>query len=257
MTDPSTTHERAPTGHHTEPAEQEQNTPHFAPIYTLVNNTSTRTTHHPQVHYIFSDDDPDLLTQALAHQHNVNLNESSSDPSQNHHAILLDLASDSEGGYNVSWASSLSPSWAVLDAQLSRISQPPSDNEGGNGNDGEGTKKKPDRLMLRVDGVETGSVGSERELRLSDEKSGQRSGSGSGSASGSGQRDRERGDGEDYGQLVDEFEKKMAVLRKVVNAGEERRRKIGVQPEEEQGSTHGDVTASSVQEDLRRYADDG
>jgi hypothetical protein len=200
--------------------ELEQQPPPFAPIYTLVNNTSTRTTHHPRVHYIFSDDDPDLLTQALAQQHDANMHESSSNPAINNRAVILDVGTDAEGGYNVSWASSLSPSWAVLDASLSRISPPSSDTESGNGaND---SPKKSERLMLRIEGVESGAMASERELRLSEERSG---GSGSGNSGASGHRD-----AEDYTSLVDEFEKKMSLLRKLVDAGEDRRRKIAVDP---------------------------
>lgn len=213
--------------------QQQQQTPSFAPIYTLVTNTSTRTMHHPHVHYIFSDDDPDLLTQALAAQHDANIHESSSDPSLNNRAVILDLERNGDGAYSVSWASSLSPSWAVLDAQVSQISPPSSDEGGGSGDSGAGeggSNKKPGRLMLRIEGVEGDGLTSEVELRISGERSGSRQGSGSGSRSGSGQRDRgDRGDGsEDYGSLVEEFDKRMTMLRKVVVAGEERRRKIAV-----------------------------
>lgn len=40
--------------------------PPFHPLFTLVTDTTSRATHHPRVHYIFSDDDPDILTEALA-----------------------------------------------------------------------------------------------------------------------------------------------------------------------------------------------
>ncbi|KAK9420421.1 hypothetical protein SUNI508_06417 [Seiridium unicorne] len=223
-------------------------TPPFQPIYTLVNNTSTKTTHHPQVRYIFSDDDPDVLTQALAQQHDTNLGESASGPAPDNRAILLDLSPDAEGAYSVSWASSLSPSWAVLDAQVSRISPPSSDGGGSGDNGASQNKKKPDRLMLRIEGIEGGSLVSSAELRLSGEKSGQ--GLGSGSGSGSGQKGAE---GEDYNSMVDEFDKRMTMLRKVVDAGEERRTQgpegieIGAQ---EQG-------APTSTEDLRRSVDSG
>ena len=242
--------------HHTEP--EPRPPPPFAPIFTLVNNTSTRTTHHPHVRYIFSDDDPDLLTQALAqhhdataapgsrsdgsgsgshHRNNNNYNASDND---NNRAVILDLATDDAGGYHVSWASSLSPSWAVLDAQLSRTSPPSSD--GGNDNDGgptgargnninnnsnENTAANPNtgggnragRLMLRIEGVECGGGSGADSLS-----------SGEGPAS-SGSRDRgpDAGAPDNYPALVDEFERRMVTLRKVVDAGEERRQKIGVE----------------------------
>jgi hypothetical protein len=214
----------------------EPHAPPFAPIYTLVNNTSTRTTHHPQVQYVFSDDDPDLLTQALAQQHNGNLSESVEDPTPEHRAILLDLTQDSDGGYMVASASSLSPSWAVLDAQVSRISPPSSDGDGSNpANPGEAAaadvlNKKPERLMLRIEGVESRTLGIDGELRLTNEKGGPGGGSGSGSNSGSGlgsgQKDRDRAENDDYTSLIDEFDKRMGTLRKVVDAGEDRRRKV-------------------------------
>ncbi|KAI1862798.1 uncharacterized protein JN550_009945 [Neoarthrinium moseri] len=249
--------------HHHE--QQHQRTPAFAPIYTLVNNSSTRTTHHPRVLYIFSDDDPDRLTEALAQQHDANLGESASGPAPDHRAILLDLAQDAEGGYSVAWSSSLSPSWAVLDAQVSRISPPSSssDGEGSQGQDSPSasSKKKPDRLMLRIEGVEGGSLGSEGELKLSGDKSGHSSGTGTGS--GSGQKDRESGHAEDYGNLVDEFDKRMNMLRKVVDAGEERLSRLA--SEATQPETHAphqdDINAPHPKppspENLRRYADDG
>ncbi|KAI9807822.1 MAG: hypothetical protein M1825_005127 [Sarcosagium campestre] len=45
--------------------EQEQPThpTNFAPFFTLIEDAATSTHHHPTVHYLFSDDDPDLTTQ--------------------------------------------------------------------------------------------------------------------------------------------------------------------------------------------------
>ncbi|KAH8682504.1 hypothetical protein BX600DRAFT_448702 [Xylariales sp. PMI_506] len=248
----------------TQEQQQYPGSPTFAPIYTLVNNTSTRSTYHPQVHYIFSDDDPDLLTQALAEQHNSNLQESASGPVPDHRAILLDLAQDAEGGYSVSWASSLSPSWAVLNAQVNRISPPSSESESGPGTSGDNAQKKQDRFMLRIEGVEGGSPGSASELRLSGERTGQGSGSGSGSGSINKERDNEsKGEAEDYAGLVEEFDKRMSMLRKVVEAGEERRRKMaeashvsvtGSVHEQHEQHEHPDT---GPMDDLRRYAEDG
>jgi hypothetical protein len=255
MTDPQqdTLHQHLPSTVGAEAAGPEQQMSPFQPIYALVNNASTRTTHHPHVHYIFSDDDPDVLTQALAQQHDANLGESASGPAPEHRAILLDLTSETDGEYNVSWASSLSPSWAVLDAQISRISPPSSDGGGGGDNNGS-PSKKPDRLMLRVEGIEGGSLASERELRLSGEKSGH--GSGSGSGSGSVQKGAEI---EDYNVLVDEFDKRMTMLRKVVDASEKRRRKVS-EGVDIGGNAQLDVGANAApasMEDMRRSDDSG
>ncbi|KAI0881440.1 uncharacterized protein GGS22DRAFT_58092 [Annulohypoxylon maeteangense] len=195
--------------------------PPFAPIFTLVNNTSTRTTHHPHVRYIFSDDDPDILTQALA-ELDTGADESSSDPTlRRSRAMILDLAPDSKGGYNVAWASSLSASWAVLDTQLDHI-PPPSSDGSNDGNDGGDNSARVDRLMLRIDGIETSALGSEG--GTSGDAS--RQGSGIASGGGSGHHDREKGETEDYTNIVDKFERRMTTLRKIVEAGEERRRII-------------------------------
>lgn len=200
---------------------QHHDPPPFAPIFTLVNNTSTRTTHHPHVRYIFSDDDPDVLTQALADLE-PELDGSAADPAlPSNRAMILDLAPDPSGGYSVAWASSLSSSWAVLDAQLSQISPPSSDGESNNGNEGGDSSSRADRLMLRIEGVDSNAIGSEGEIS----GTASRQGSGSGSGGGSGQHDRERGDPEDYTNLVEKFERRMITLRKIVEAGEERRRK--------------------------------
>ncbi|KAK7748324.1 hypothetical protein SLS62_008692 [Diatrype stigma] len=251
------------TTHHQQPQQPQP----FAPIYTLVNNTSTRTTHHPHVRYIFSDDDPDVLTQALAEHHEATAAEElsrSSDPTASNNSnrgVILDIATDDDGGYHVAWASSLSPSWAVLDAQLSQIS-PPSSSDGGAENDGGGgsggasinpninintvantntsnnnnnTNNKPGRLMLRIEGVEcSSSLGSESESRLQQPSGepGRLTASG-GLGSGSASREREKGSEttEDYSAIVDEFEKRMVTLRKVVSANEERLQKTeGIDP---------------------------
>ncbi|KAJ2972509.1 hypothetical protein NUW58_g9171 [Xylaria curta] len=193
MTDPADN--RPSTADHSPEAQHARTPPPFAPVFTLVNNTSTRTTHHPHVRYIFSDDDPDILTEALA---------------------------------DVAWASSLSPSWAVLNAQLSQIS-PPSSDAGHSSGSGAGDP-----------GVETNAPTSLSELRISDEASRQRPGSASGS--GSGQRERDRpGEVDDFSTTLDEFEKRMAILRKVVDAGEDRRKKMAPQT-----TSQADVTAPNT-----------
>lgn len=60
-------HEHEHEHHQLLPELQPQQPPPFQPLFTLVTDSTTRATHHPRVHYIFSDDDPDILTEALAH----------------------------------------------------------------------------------------------------------------------------------------------------------------------------------------------
>ncbi|KAH8161349.1 hypothetical protein CIB48_g6904 [Xylaria polymorpha] len=247
MTDPADN--RLSTADHSLNAERPCTPPPFAPVFTLVNNASTRSTHHPHVRYIFSDDDPDILTQALADCEHANADQSDSDPTLANRAMILDLASNDDGGYSVAWASSLSPSWAVLSAQLSQISPPSSDaghsSGSGAGDTGNTKHNRSDRLMLRIEGVETGTPSSSTELRISDEASRQRPGSASGS--GSGQRERERGgEGDDYVNTLDEFEKRMVTLRKVVNASEDRRKQLASQTADNENVPAQDTVAGDT-----------
>ncbi|KAI0876925.1 hypothetical protein GGS24DRAFT_187780 [Hypoxylon argillaceum] len=246
MTDPADN--RPSTADHPLDTERPRTPPPFEPVFTLVDNTSARTTHHPHVRYIFSDDDPDILTQALAECEHVNAEELGADVPANR-AIILDLVPNDDGGYSVAWVSSLSPSWAVLNAQLSQISPPSSDaghnNGSGAGDTGTNSDSRPERLMLRIEGIETSTPDSSSELRISDETSRQRPGSASGS--GSGHRERERtGEGDDYVSTLEEFEKRMTTLRKVVSASEDRRKKIASQMAAEEHVAAPDAAADDT-----------
>ncbi|KAI1186969.1 hypothetical protein F5B17DRAFT_401473 [Nemania serpens] len=228
MTDPAD-HPPSTTTHHPLDVERPRTPPPFAPVFTLVNNASTRATHHPHVQYIFSDDDPDILTRALAECEHAYADELGADSVPANRAMILDLAPNDDGGYSVACASSLSPSWAVLNAQISQISPPSSDagqsTGSGPGDTGTSNNSRPERLMLRIEGIETSAPNSLSELGISDEANRQRPDSASGSG---GQRERS-GEGDDYTSTLDEFEKRMMTLRKVVNASEDRRKKIAAQ----------------------------
>ena len=43
---------------------EESAAPQFQPFFTLISDPSTAEHHHPTVHYIFADDDPDIITEA-------------------------------------------------------------------------------------------------------------------------------------------------------------------------------------------------
>ena len=88
-----------------------------------------------------------------------------------------------------------------------------------------------DRLMLRIEGTDSDAVGFEGDLGLSGD--GSKPGSGSTSGAGSSHKDRTRIDGEDYGPIISDFEKRMALLRRVARASEERRELVGAGPESE------------------------
>lgn len=221
-----------------EPLQRPQ--PPFQPFFTLVTDSATRATHHPQVHYIFSDDDPDILTDALArHGHQTSPDASANTASplyapRNERAIVLDLVPRSADNhqsvpsaprYDVAWVSSLSSSWAVVTARISAMTEEDSNNAGTLENESSAGQ----RLVLRIEGVGDSAVSStnaslqtpgtrtrkasvdERDLRMS-------ASSPSGAAL-----DKAK---EDYAAIVDEFEKRMSVLRKVVDAGLERQRGV-------------------------------
>lgn len=129
----------------------------------------------------------------------------------------------SNPGYDVAWVSSLSPNWAVVTAKTSPMTEESSsnaitlDDETGAGQ----------RLVLRIEGVGDNAISStstpsqvpgtrarrpsleERDLRLS------------ASSPSVAAQDKAR---EDYGAITNEFDKRMNILRKVVDAGFERQR---------------------------------
>ncbi|PTB65982.1 hypothetical protein BBK36DRAFT_1089833, partial [Trichoderma citrinoviride] len=159
--------------------------PPFEPIFTLLTNTTTNTTVHPRVHYLFSDDDASAVFTAPH-----------ADPL--HRALVVDLAPPAapNGKWSVSWASSLTPDFAVTSSQLSLQQHAAAADSG---NDIPGSTS----VVLRVEGVEREPVSS-RPNSLP--------------ASGSGIVGREN-----IEQLVDEFRRRMVVLKKVVDEGERRK----------------------------------
>jgi hypothetical protein len=137
-------------------------------------------------------------------------------PADNSHPTSSNL------GYDVAWVSSLSPNWAVVNARTSAMTEESISNNAINLDDETGAGE---RLVLRIEGVSDNAVSStstslqtpgsrarrpsleERDLRMS------------ASSPSVAAQDRVR---EDYGCILDEFDKRMSILRKVVNAGLER-----------------------------------
>ena len=238
--------ERGPSASHSPDAIEQQHQqgplpPQFQPLFTLVTDSTTRATHHPRVHYVFSDDDPDILTEALAQRHS-SLTSAEHEPSPMHgssgsgappdpaqeRAIVLDLVPKEDGsaGYEVAWASSLSADWAVTSAQVSRMEDDTPAAPGAQ-DDGAGSAN----LMLRIEGVGIeGGSGASSASRQRGGKGASPLATGDGGelqlSTASGTRSRQAAVEEDYGLLIDEFEKRMGVLRKVVSAGEDRQRKV-------------------------------
>ncbi|KAK3367466.1 hypothetical protein B0H63DRAFT_489237 [Podospora didyma] len=203
------------------PPRHQIHSPSFSPLFALLSSSThpsqRQTTHHPTVHYIFADDDPEVLTTALAQHHRVDEYEGGEDDDMDNphdRAVILDMApTKEEPGYEVAWASSLSPDWAVVSARLSPMG---GGGDGGGGGTAGGRSGSPGALVLRIEGMSvepTSSLGKtptpEAELQ---------------SSGGSGAR-RYNTAPDDYTGLLHDFEKRMRVLRRVVDAGSERQRK--------------------------------
>lgn len=279
--------------------------PQFHPLFTLVTDTTSRATHHPRVHYIFSDDDPDILTHALAQyqqqseqriqqqrrqspakgpspsgstsnkplsQHHQSSSSSSPVPqlAPSDRAIVLDLvpklntlssgddpvaatstmtatASALSSQYEVAWASSLSVDWAVVSAKLSAMPDDDVSTRGGGPDDLDtgAQAAQQQRLMLHIEGIDstagvssssnTATTANQRTQTTSAATRQPSLGDGdmrlsSGSISGEKGTAQQIGTAikEDYGVIVDEFGKRMLVLRKVMEKGLERQRKVTV-----------------------------
>lgn len=196
------------------PASSSDHIPPFEPIFTLLTNTTTNTTVHPRVHYLFSDDDASAVLTAPQ-----------TDPS--HRALIVDLAppANPSGKWTVSWASSLTPDFAITASQLS-LQQHSGNNEGDEGENNEGASSS---VMLRVEGVEREGVPADTKPTNANLRGSSSSG---GSTAGIIGR-------EDVDQLTEEFRRRMGVLKKVVDEGERRRETLN-RLDEEMPTAHPD-----------------
>ncbi|KAK4153367.1 hypothetical protein C8A00DRAFT_43726 [Chaetomidium leptoderma] len=187
--------------------------PTFSPVFTLLSSTShssnRQTTHHPTVHYIFADDDPEILTAALAHHQGVAYDDSGDEGGQSDspdRGVLLDMEPTADGsGLEVAWASSLTPDWAATSAHLSRM-------EGGNG---AAAAELGANLVLKIEGVSIEPSSGPLGKAPTPETEMQSSGGSAGLPQ------------EEYADLLHDFEKRMSTLRKVVEAGAARQRALG------------------------------
>ncbi len=187
--------------------------PRFTPFFTLIEDAHTREHHHPTVHYVFADDDTDLITEAACRTleppsfssasitsgtrdlqktfNNSDVDAVDTDPTK-HSALpprrpgvterylLLDI---SAAGDAVVSAHSLTPDWQVLGVEVCKAPVWEAEAEGtGGGSAG---------LMLKIEGSEgvlTGDEGTEAEG--------------------------------DIEELVGVFEKRMAELRRLIAIGD-------------------------------------
>lgn len=192
----------------------------FQPFFTLIADTSSSTTYHPrQIHYLFSDDDTEILTNACLdssvpphpneadpispsssreHPPTAKLKSRSKQPRSNvpkereNRVLVLDV---DESGSLITKAHSLTPSWQILSTTLAPAptweAPNTSQTEGANSNGG---------MMLRVEGTDGSDIGREhRNVGL---------GIDGGAV-----------EEEDFGTLMAEFDERMRLLRTIVEAG--------------------------------------
>ncbi|KAK3291828.1 uncharacterized protein B0H64DRAFT_435584 [Chaetomium fimeti] len=212
--------------------QQQQQQQPFSPVFALLSSTShatnRQTIHHPTVHYIFADDDPERLTAALAHHHGAAAaayDDDNSNGSVPDRGVLLDLEPSTSGaGYEVAWASSLTADWAATSARVSRMEE-----GGGGGGGGAPVPGLGGNLVLKIEGVSlepsaaaTPSAASGPFGKASSTSEAEMQSSG-----GSVGRGRPAAAPEEYADLLQDFEKRMVTLRKVVEAGAARQRALG------------------------------
>ncbi|KAI5237193.1 hypothetical protein E4T43_08115 [Aureobasidium subglaciale] len=119
--------------------------PDFRPFFTLIEDPDTGEHHHPSVHYIFSDDNPDVVTSTIVEGIDRELANTPLEkrPTNNRERmILLDVAPD---GKTVNEAQSLSPHWQIL---KTTVGQAPSWAD-------EVSRKDIPGLMLNIQGMES------------------------------------------------------------------------------------------------------
>jgi hypothetical protein len=121
--------------------------PDFRPFFTLIEDPDTGEHHHPSVHYIFSDDNPDFLTSAV-----VDGMDQEQTAKDRERMILLDMASD---GKTIVEAQSLSQHWQIL---RTTVGQAPSWAD-------EVSRKDIPGLMLNIQGMEGGKLKSQNNRR--------------------------------------------------------------------------------------------
>jgi hypothetical protein len=127
----------------------------FHPFFALIENPSNAEHHHPTVHYIFADDDADIITEAACRalaqdepQHVAEEGGKNELPVPvdfvREHYIILDVEPGEAGIYQVTKADSLSSEWQVMNASISNAPTIDStDTDSGEG------------LMLKIEGIGT------------------------------------------------------------------------------------------------------
>lgn len=111
----------------------------FRAFFTLIEDSEQDEHHHPTVHYIFSDDDPEIITSAALEALDE-IKESRHSDDVEERCVVLDMSPD---GKSVAAAASMSSDWQALKTS---VSQAPSW--------GDDSKKSDAGLMLKISGRE-------------------------------------------------------------------------------------------------------
>ena len=141
---PSDVQDVEETEYHEDVTEDLVPPPDFKTFFTLIEDPETGEHHHPTVHYIFSDDDPEILTNAALEA----LDDHETDPQYTnpidkleHRYVIVDISAD---GKTVASVSSLSREWQALQTT---IAQAPSW--------GDDSKSEDRGLKLKISGQES------------------------------------------------------------------------------------------------------
>ncbi|KAK5171779.1 uncharacterized protein LTR77_003415 [Saxophila tyrrhenica] len=114
--------------------------PDFKPFFTVIEDPDTGEHVHPTVHYIFSDDDPEILTSAALDCIDQHQDGTQQAEEEEERYVIVDMAAD---GKTAASTTSLSPHWQAV---TTAVTQAPSW-----GNDAVQADR---RLMLKVSGQE-------------------------------------------------------------------------------------------------------
>jgi len=85
--------------------------PDFRPFFAVIEDPETGEHIHPTVHYIFSDDDPEILTSAALDAIDRQQNIPEDEDTGEERYVIVDMAAD---GKTVASVSSLSPHWQAV-----------------------------------------------------------------------------------------------------------------------------------------------
>ncbi|KAH6677039.1 hypothetical protein F5X68DRAFT_193658 [Plectosphaerella plurivora] len=206
----------------TAPTSAQPNDPKLDPagFFVHVNNTkfgdaspSAEKTYHPHIQYIFADDDPAVLSAALADAHTRNTASTASARANpmREHGVLVDVEPITDpktgkptGGWKVASAGSISGDFAVTEAQITRMDDSSSAAavaKAGAEADIGGT------MWLKLHGVEMTDDDDLPADSLPGSQSADKSVS---------------GEKEDYSGLIEEFDRQMVIIKKIMAAGKAR-----------------------------------